>query len=52
MAKTGKDRLHIDLVTSVGADEQVEVARLLSLGATSIDIGQRDPDRVALADPD
>ncbi|WP_134739252.1 VOC family protein [Nocardioides sp. 503] len=49
--KMGKNRLHFDLVAADG-DQQAEVERLLSLGATHADIGQGDVDWVVLADPD
>nr|MBA2560478.1 VOC family protein [Propionibacteriales bacterium] len=50
--KAGKNRLHFDLAPPVHGDQQAEVARLTSLGATRIDIGQVDVDSVVLADPD
>src|SRR4051794_10083722 len=46
--KTEKNRLHLDLA----GDQQVEVDRLLALGATRVDIGQGEPGWVVLADPD
>jgi len=52
MPKTGKDRLHFDLAPPVGGDEQAEVDRLVSLGATRIDIGRGEVSRVVMADPD
>ncbi len=52
MPKAGKNRLHFDLAPPVHGDQQAEVARLISLGATRIDIGQGDVDWVVLADPD
>jgi hypothetical protein len=48
--KTGKYRWHLDLMPD--GDQRAEVERLLSLGASHIDIGQGDVDWVALADPD
>jgi hypothetical protein len=50
--KKGKNRLHID-VNPVGCDQDVEVARLIGLGALRADIGQ-GPDKpwVVLADPE
>jgi predicted enzyme related to lactoylglutathione lyase len=49
-AKTTKNRLHIDLAPD---DRDVEVARLESLGARRVDVGQRPEDTwVVLADPD
>lgn len=52
MPKTGKERLHFDLAPPAGSDQQTEVDRLVSLGATRIDIGQGDVDWVVMADPD
>jgi predicted enzyme related to lactoylglutathione lyase len=50
--KTGKYRLHYDLASPQGGDQQAEVDRLLALGATYADIGQGAVDWVVLADPD
>ncbi|MFI7058265.1 VOC family protein [Streptosporangium canum] len=50
--KTGKNRLHFDLAPSVHGDQQAEVDRLVSLGATRIDIDRRGVSRVVMADPD
>ena len=50
--KTGKYRLHFDLAPPAGGDQQAEVDRLISLGATRVDIGQGDVDWVVMADPD
>jgi predicted enzyme related to lactoylglutathione lyase len=44
-------RPHFD-IAPVDGDQQAEVERLVSLGATRVDIGQGDVDRVVLADPD
>ena len=50
--KTIKNRLHID-VSPVDRDRDAEVARLLSLGATRADVGQKkDAPWVVLADPE
>ncbi len=49
--KTGKERWHLDLAPASG-DQRAEVDRLLSLGATRVDIGQGDVSWVVLADPD
>ena len=49
--KIGKNRLHLDIAPDHG-DLQTEVDRLVSLGATPIDIGQGDVDWVVMADPD
>jgi predicted enzyme related to lactoylglutathione lyase len=50
--KLGKNRLHLDIAPLAGGDQQAEVERLESLGATRIDIGQGDVDWVVMADPD
>jgi predicted enzyme related to lactoylglutathione lyase len=50
--KLGKNRLHFDLAPGVDGDQQAEVDRLMSLGATRIDIGQGEVDWVVMADPD
>jgi catechol 2,3-dioxygenase-like lactoylglutathione lyase family enzyme len=47
--KERKNRLHLDLIPD---DQAAEVARLESLGATKVDIGQRDVSWVVLADPE
>ena len=49
--KTGKYRLHFDLAPADG-DHQAEVDRLVSLGATRVDIGQGEVGWVVMADPD
>ncbi len=51
MAKTGKNRLHFDLAPPAHGDQQAEVDRLVSLGATRIDIGQGEVSWVVMADP-
>lgn len=50
--KTGKNRLHFDLAPPIDGDQQAEVDRLVSLGATQIDIGQGEVSWVVMADPD
>jgi predicted enzyme related to lactoylglutathione lyase len=50
--KTGKYRMHFDLAPPGDDDQQAEVDRLISLGATRIDIGQREVSWVVMADPD
>jgi predicted enzyme related to lactoylglutathione lyase len=52
MPKTGKNRLHFDLAPPVHGDQQTEVDRLASLGATRIDIGHGELGAVVMADPD
>ena len=49
--KTGKNRLHFDVAPPADGDQQTEVDRLVSLGATRIDIGQGEVSWVVLADP-
>lgn len=48
-AKTGKNRLHLDLGPS---DQATELSRLLGLGAVHADIGQGDVPWIVLADPE
>ncbi|MFC7490548.1 MULTISPECIES: VOC family protein [unclassified Knoellia] len=48
----GKDRLHLELATSVDGDHEAEVERLVALGASRVDIGQGDVSWVAMVDPD
>ena len=50
--KIGKDRLHFDLAPFAGGDQRTEVDRLLSLGATRVDIGQGDVGWAVLTDVD
>jgi len=50
--RTGKGRLHFDLVARAGGGLQTEVERLVSVGATPVDVGQGAVDGVVLADPD
>ena len=47
--KSGKNRLHFDLRPD---DQDAEVARLESLGATRADIGQGETRWVVMADPE
>ena len=47
--KVVKDRLHLDFRPD---DRDAEVARLLALGATHVDIGQGEQSWVVLADPE
>ena len=47
--KRGKNRLHLDLRPD---DQLIEVARLLELGATRVDIGQGDPSWIVMTDPE
>ena len=48
-SKVNKNRLHLDFRPD---DRDAEVARLLSLGATSADVGQGEQSWVVLADPE
>jgi hypothetical protein len=48
--KTGKSRLHFDVAPSADGDQEAEVDRLVSLGATRIDIGQGKV--IVMTDPD
>ncbi len=50
--KVGKNRLHLDIAPPVEVAQPAEVARLVSLGARRIDIGQGEVDWVVMADPD
>ena len=44
--------MHLHLAPPADGDQQVEVDRLLGLGARRVDIGQGTVDWVVLADPD
>lgn len=50
--KLAKNRLHLDIAPPADGDQHAEVQRLISLGASTIDIGQGDVDWVVMADPD
>ncbi len=50
--KTGRNRLHFDLAPPIHGDQQAEIDRLLSIGATRIDTAQGEVSRVVMADPD
>jgi predicted enzyme related to lactoylglutathione lyase len=47
-----KNRSHFDIAPPVGGDQQAEVDRLISLGATRIAGGEGKVSRVVMADPD
>lgn len=49
--KTGRNRMHLH-VAPIHGDQQAEVDRLLSLGATRVDVGRCEVGWVAMADPD
>lgn len=50
--KCGRYRMHFDLAPPAGGDQQGEVDRLISLGATPVDIGHGDVNWVVMTDPD
>jgi catechol 2,3-dioxygenase-like lactoylglutathione lyase family enzyme len=50
--KRVKNRLHLDITPNDDTDQQLEVERLVALGARRIDIGQRDVTWIVMADPD
>ncbi|MCU1658318.1 MAG: hypothetical protein JWO57_2974 [Pseudonocardiales bacterium] len=51
--KQVKNRLHLDLAPRASDDQAADVARLVSLGATRVDIGQDERATwVVLADPE
>jgi hypothetical protein len=50
--KTGRNRLHFDLLTKSAAFKEDLVKRILGLGATPADIGQGDVPWEVLADPE
>ncbi len=51
--KTVKNRLHIDLAPHKSQDRDAEIARLLELGASTVDVGQSDDVTwIVLADPE
>ncbi|MEU1623685.1 VOC family protein [Streptomyces sp. NPDC005722] len=51
-AKTAPDRVHLDLLPYPGDDKEAEVARLRTLGATDLDLGQGDVPWTCLTDPE
>lgn len=51
--KTGKNRIHLDLVSESVDHQRTVVERLIGLGARRVDVGQTpDADHVILADPE
>jgi len=50
--KTRKYRFHFDLAPPIDGDQQEEVDRLISLGASRVDIGQGEVSWVVMVDPD
>jgi hypothetical protein len=51
-ARTGKNRVHLDLATTSPAHQAELVARLTGLGASPLDIGQGDVPWAVMADPE
>jgi len=51
-ARTGQNRIHLDLASSSVDDQRAIVERARDLGARLLDIGQGDVPWVVLADPD
>jgi catechol 2,3-dioxygenase-like lactoylglutathione lyase family enzyme len=52
LPKPGKNHLHLHVAAPTRDTMTAAVERLVALGATPVDIGQRAADRVVLADPD
>ena len=50
--KVGQNRVHLDLASTSVDDQRATVERLLALGASAADIGQRDVPWTVLADPE
>ncbi|WP_329109751.1 VOC family protein [Micromonospora sp. NBC_01699] len=50
--KTVPDRVHLDLLPYPGDDKAAEVARLRTLGATDLDLGQGNVPWTCLSDPE
>jgi 5-formyltetrahydrofolate cyclo-ligase len=51
--KQVKNRLHLDLAPHTSQDREAEIARLLEMGATHVDVGQtEDATWTVLADPE
>ncbi|MEU5194652.1 VOC family protein [Streptomyces scabiei] len=51
-ARTGQDRVHLDLLRFPDDDHGAETARLRALGATDLDVGQGEVSWRCLADPE
>ena len=51
-ARTGQNRVHLDLATESAAHQAAQVDRLLGLGAVRADIGQGDVPWEVMADPE
>jgi hypothetical protein len=52
MPKTGKDRVHFDLAPTADSDDETEVGRLVSLGASRLDVDNGELGWVWMSDPD
>jgi predicted enzyme related to lactoylglutathione lyase len=52
LPKHGRNRLYLEVTPHDHADRNAEVDRLMALGATRVDIGRGDADRVVMSDPD
>lgn len=50
--KSSKNRIHLDFAPHISDDRDAEIARLLDLGATLVDVGQGEASWTVLADPD
>ncbi|MEO3767925.1 VOC family protein [Streptomyces sp. B5E4] len=50
--KTAPDRVHLDLLPYPGDDKEAEAARLRTLGARDLDLGQGDVPWTCLTDPE
>lgn len=51
-AKTGLNRVHLDIRPYPGDDQAAEADRLRALGATDLDLGQGDVPWTVLTDPE
>jgi predicted enzyme related to lactoylglutathione lyase len=51
-AKTGKNRMHLDVAPEPGEDQAAAVAALVAAGAVPVDIGQGEVSWTVLADPE
>jgi catechol 2,3-dioxygenase-like lactoylglutathione lyase family enzyme len=51
-AKTGKNRLHVDVAPPADGNSRAEAVRLQAAGATPADVGQGDVSWIVLADPE
>jgi predicted enzyme related to lactoylglutathione lyase len=52
LPKPAKNRLHLHIAPVAGISLGDEVRNLVALGATTVDVGRADADRVVMADPD